>query len=575
MNRQTPHESERRFKLLGLIRDEDFALHFPLRYEDWTRITPLKEAKDGQSVQCDLQILSVQAPQPGRQTCRLTAADAQGTPLQLSFFKVFPSQLAQWQPGRHIRVQGEIKLGILGLEMAHPSLRLIRRFGEALEKQLTAVYPTTAGLTQWVLRRAVQQALERLQWPEPASAARLQHVLGSKQALVGMMQALIFIHQPPASAALALIEERSDPHCLRVICDELLAQQLGLQRARRRRATRAAPTMLAMTERLDEALSHLPFALTEAQSRVLREINADLQRPIPMHRLLQGDVGSGKTVIALLAALQAIACGYQVALLAPTEILAEQHAAKCLPLLQKLGLRSARLSGGLKASAKRQLREAIAAQELDLVIGTHALLEASIHFANLGLAIVDEQHRFGVNQRLSLRHKREDGLEPHLLMMSATPIPRTLAMSYLADLDVSVIDELPPGRSPIRTRLLKASKRMELMQMIRQEVEALHQVYWVCPLIEESEVLDLRHAEESFEQLTQALVGIKVGLVHGRLTADEKQSVMQAFQSGEVKVLVATTVIEVGVDVPQASLMVIEHAERFGLAQLHQPVSYT
>ncbi|NDG35828.1 MAG: DEAD/DEAH box helicase, partial [Betaproteobacteria bacterium] len=348
---------------------------------------------------------------------------------------------------------------------------------------------------------------------------------------------------------------------------ELLAQQLGLQRARRRRATRAAPTMLAMTERLDEALSHLPFALTEAQSRVLREINADLQRPIPMHRLLQGDVGSGKTVIALLAALQAIACGYQVALLAPTEILAEQHAAKCLPLLQKLGLRSARLSGGLKASAKRQLREAIAAQELDLVIGTHALLEASIHFANLGLAIVDEQHRFGVNQRLSLRHKREDGLEPHLLMMSATPIPRTLAMSYLADLDVSVIDELPPGRSPIRTRLLKASKRMELMQMIRQEVEALHQVYWVCPLIEESEVLDLRHAEESFEQLTQALVGIKVGLVHGRLTADEKQSVMQAFQSGEVKVLVATTVIEVGVDVPQPVLkqLVLQH---FGVGEI-------
>jgi ATP-dependent DNA helicase RecG len=289
-----------------------------------------------------------------------------------------------------------------------------------------------------------------------------------------------------------------------------------------------------------------------------------------MHRLLQGDVGSGKTIVALLLALQAIGCGYQVAFLAPTEVLADQHLAKCEPLLQKLGIRSARLSGGLKESDKRRLRESIVQAEVDLVFGTHALLEEKVRFANLGLAIVDEQHRFGVRQRLSLRHKREDDLEPHLLMMSATPIPRTLAMSYLADLDVSVIDELPPGRSPIRTRLLQASRRMDLMQWVRAEVEASHQVYWVCPLIEESEALDLRHAEESFAQLSLALPGIAVGLVHGRLSAQEKQSVMQAFQAGQVKVLVATTVIEVGVDVPQASLMVIEHAERFGLAQLHQ-----
>lgn len=563
-------ESERRFKLLGLERDEDFALHIPLRYEDWTRLTPLREAPHGQLIQCDLEILSVEPPARGRRTCRLQAADEEGSELGLTFFKVYPSQLAQWQVGRHVRAQGEIRRGMLGLEMLHPQLRLIRGFGTPLDLSLTPVYPSTAGLSQWVLRRSIQQSLARLRWPEPACPAKLHTQLGIRTELPSMTEALNHIHQPPAGADAQALEARTAPHCLRMICDELLAQQLGLQRARMRRAARSAPPMRPASTRLNQAIDGLPFALTAAQEKVLQEILTDLQRPVPMHRLLQGDVGSGKTIVALLAAVQAIGCGYQVALLAPTEVLAEQHAYKCLPLLNRLGVRSDRLSGGLRESDKKRLRASIADASLDLVIGTHAVLEEKVQFANLGLAIVDEQHRFGVRQRLSLRHKREDGLEPHLLMMSATPIPRTLAMTYLADLDVSVIDSLPPGRSPVRTRLLRASRRMDVMQWIRKELEAAHQVYWVCPLIEESEAFDLRHAQESFEQLSAALEGIAVGLIHGRLSPQEKQAVMQAFQAGEVKVLVATTVIEVGVDVPQASLMVIEHAERFGLAQLHQ-----
>ena len=569
--RQAPApECERRFKLLGLERSEDFALHFPLRYEDWTRLTPLHQSVDGQLIQCDLEILSVEAPARGRKSCRLRAADAIGTEVGLTFFRVYPSQLVQWQVGRLVRVQGEIKRGVFGFEMLHPQMRMLQRFGEPVDARLTPVYPSTAGLGQGPLRRSIQQSLARLHWPEPACSSRLQTRLGFQLKLPSMTEALAYIHQPPALADAGALESRSDVHCLRVICDELLAQQLGLQRARLRRAARTAPLMRSASTRLKEAIDELPFALTAAQTRVLQEIVSDLQRPVPMHRLLQGDVGSGKTIVALLSALQAIGCGYQVALLAPTEVLAEQHASKCMPLLERLGVRSERLSGGLRESDKKRLRALIAEGQLDMVIGTHAVLEEKVRFANLGLAIVDEQHRFGVKQRLSLRNKRDDGLEPHLLMMSATPIPRTLAMSYLSDLDVSVIDSLPPGRSPIRTRLLQASRRMDLMQWIRQEVEASHQVYWVCPLIEESEALDLRHAQESFEQLSEALEGIAVGLIHGRLPAQEKQTVMQGFQAGEVKVLVATTVIEVGVDVPQASLMVIEHAERFGLAQLHQ-----
>ena len=559
---------ERRFALLGLRRDADFALHFPLRYEDWTRLTPLAGAQDGQAIQCDLRIRSVQPPGRGRQVCRLHAEDEAGDTVHLSFFKVYPSQLAQWRPGQWLRVQGEVSHGLLGREMVHPAVRLLRAPGSAPAPQFTPVYPSTAGLSQYALRRAVQQALTRLDWPEPVSAAALSTALGIG-VLPGMAKALRTVHEPPANMDVQTIVARTDPHALRVAIDELLAQQLSLQRARLRRESLRAPVIRpgALAE---QARAGLPFRLTGAQERVLGEVRADLGRDLPMHRLLQGDVGSGKTIVALLAALEAIGNRFQVALLAPTEILAEQHAAKWLPMVEALGVRCAWLTGSLKAAHKRRIRLALEAHELDLVLGTHAILEAKVRFANLGLAIVDEQHRFGVAQRLRLRDKRSDGCDPHLLMMSATPIPRTLAMSYFSDLDVSVIDELPPGRTPVRTRLLQASRRLELMQLVRGEALEGRQVYWVCPLIEESETLDLRHAEETAAQLREVLHGVQVGLVHGRLQAAEKQAVMQAFHTGSTRVLVATTVIEVGVDVPQASLMVIEHAERFGLAQLHQ-----
>lgn len=558
----------RRFALLGLRTDADFALHFPSRYEDWTRLTRLADAHDGATIQCDLRIRSVQGPQRGRQLVRLEAEDESGHTVQLSFFKVFPAQLAQWRRGQWLRAQGELSCGLIGREMLHPAVRLLRAPGTAPASHFTPVYPSTAGLSQYLLRRAVQQALGRLQWPEPVSAAELSKAL-ALPGLPTMAKALRSVHEPPAGSDLEAIAQRRDPHALRVAIDELLAQQLSLQRARKHRESLRAPAIQS-SALAEEARARLSFQLTRAQDRVLKELRADLGRELPMHRLLQGDVGSGKTVVALLAALEAIGNRFQVALLAPTEILAEQHAAKWLPIVEALRVRCAWLTGSLKAQEKRRIRQALEAHQLDLILGTHAILEPSVRFANLGLAIIDEQHRFGVAQRLRLRDKRSDGSDPHLLMMSATPIPRTLAMSYFSDLDVSVIDELPPGRRPVRTRLLQAARRLELMQLVRSEVLAGRQVYWVCPLIEESETLDLRHAEECAAQLREVLGGVQVGLVHSRLPSEEKQAVMQAFSRGELRLLVATTVIEVGVDVPQASLMIIEHAERFGLAQLHQ-----
>jgi ATP-dependent DNA helicase RecG len=393
------------------------------------------------------------------------------------------------------------------------------------------------------------------------------------------MAALRFLHEPPADADLGALEDRSAPAWRRIVFDELLAQQLSLRRARAARADRRAEPLrdAGLVERLRAAL---PFRLTGAQARAWREVAADLSGVQPMNRLVQGDVGSGKTVIAALAAAQAIGSGFQAALMAPTEILAEQHFRKLGPWMDAIGARIAWLSGSLKESRKREVRERVAAGEVDLLVGTHALIEDSVVFPRLGLAIVDEQHRFGVAQRLALRGKGE--ALPHQLMMSATPIPRTLAMTYYADLDVSVIDELPPGRRPVITRLVSDARRDELIERVRAAAAAGRQVYWVCPLIEEAgaeesgparkkrEALELQTAIDTHARLQEALAPIPVGLVHGRLPAAEKQAVMDGFSRGDLQVLVATTVIEVGVDVPNASLMVVEHAERFGLAQLHQ-----
>jgi ATP-dependent DNA helicase RecG len=480
----------------------------------------------------------------------------------LRFLNFYGSQVAQLGVGRRLRAMGEVRGGLFGLEMVHPRYRMLGG-ADRLPATLTPVYPTVAGIGQSDLRRTILEALARTDWADtlrPGCAERL--------GLPALMPSLRLLHQPPPETPLSAIEDRTHPACRRLAFEELLAQQLSLKRARAARAgQRAVPLPdQAQTQRL---LAALPFALTGAQQRAWHEISRDLAGSEPMNRLLQGDVGSGKTVVAALAAMQAIGSGRQAALMAPTEILAEQHFRKLGPWLEPLGVRVAWLSGSLTASAKKKVRALAAAGEVDLLVGTHALVEESVELPTLGLAIVDEQHRFGVAQRLALRATRGDAL-PHQLMMSATPIPRTLAMSYYADLDVSVIDELPPGRTPVITKLVTQSRHAEVVERVRAAVAQGRQVYWVCPLIEESETLDLQTAIDAFESLSAELADLRVGLIHGRLPVAEKAAAMDAFVRGEIDLLVATTVIEVGVDVPNASLMVIEHAERFGLSQLHQ-----
>ena len=509
----------------------------------------------------DGEILDVEVSQRGRRVLRVNVADGSGS-LSLRFFRFYPSQLRQFVVGRRVRVIGEPRPGLLGAEMVHPRYRMIEG-DPPLEKSLTPVYPTVAGLAQSRIRAAIEAELDRMSWAEWLDETTL-----GRQRMMALPAALRRLHRPPADADPAGLEDRDDPAWRRLIFDELLAQQLALRVARARRAERrAAP--LAEDGLAQRLMTRLPFSLTPAQDRVWQEIAADLGSLRPMNRLLQGDVGSGKTVVAALAACVAIGSGAQVALMAPTEILAGQHAAKLAPWLSPMGVRIATLVGSMRERDKKAVREAVAAGEIDLVVGTHALIEQGCVFARLGLVIVDEQHRFGVAQRLRLRDKT-DALAAHQLMMSATPIPRTLAMSYYADLDVSVIDALPPGRQPVRTRLIDSARRGAVIARVREAAEAGRQVYWVCPLIEESESLDLENALASHAALCEALGPGRVGIVHGRLPSAEKEAAMARFVAGELSVLVATTVIEVGVDVPSASLMVIENAERFGLAQLHQ-----
>ncbi len=481
----------------------------------------------------------------------------------MRFLNFYPSQQKALAAGVRLRVRGELRGGFLGREMVHP---VVKPAGAALPTALTPVYPTSAQLPQAYLRKAVASALGR---------AALHEVLPPNTVPAGLPSlhdALHLLHQPPPGAALATLEDRSHPAWQRLKFDELLAQQLSQLSAQRERALLHAPALTTLRGGLHERLlAALPFTLTAAQARVGGEIAADLARGQPMHRLLQGDVGSGKTVVAALAAAITIDSGWQCALMAPTEILAEQHFRKLVYWLEPLGVTVAWLTGSRKGKGRKAMLEAVASGAAGLVVGTHAVIQHDVVFAKLGLAVVDEQHRFGVAQRLALRDKLdEQALEPHLLMMSATPIPRTLAMTYFADLAVSTIDELPPGRTPVLTKLFADGRRDEVIARIRDEVMQGKQVYWVCPLIEESEALDLRNATETHQQLSTALPGVHVGLLHGRLPAPEKAAVMAQFTAGAMQLLVATTVIEVGVDVPNASLMVIEHAERFGLSQLHQ-----
>ena len=561
---------QKALRKLGLTRDIDLALHLPLRYEDETRIVRLSDARDGDSVQIEGEVTHQEVTFRPRRQLLVSVNDGSDT-VVLRFFNFYPSQQKQMAVGSRIRARGELRGGFAGLTMMHPT---VRAAGGVLPAALTPVYPTVAQLSQPYLRKAVQAGLARADLSESVPEAVLNEI--GPLRLWDLRKALSFLHQPTPDVSLAELEDHSHPAWQRLKAEELLAQQLSQLEARRAREHLRAPVLRGAPGGLaEQLLAALPFQLTGAQRRVGEEIAHDLARAQPMHRLLQGDVGSGKTVVAALAACIAIDAGWQCALMAPTEILAEQHFAKLVewlaPLLAARGQRVAWLTGSQKKKARGEMLALIDSGEAALVVGTHAVIQEQVRFARLGLAIIDEQHRFGVQQRLDLRRKLSEALqEPHLLMMSATPIPRTLAMSYYADLDVSTLDELPPGRTPVVTKLVAAHRRAEVIERIRAQIAEGRQVYWVCPLIEESEALDLRNATETHAELSQALPGQMIGLLHSRMPTAEKKAVMALFTAGDMPVLVSTTVIEVGVDVPNASLMVIEHAERFGLSQLHQ-----
>jgi len=549
---------------LGIDAEFDLVLHLPLRYEDETRLTPIADARDGDTVQVEAEVTDCDIKyRPKRQlVCRLR--DASGE-LYMRLLNFYGSQQKQLAPGTRLRLLGEVRQGFFGAEMVHPHYRVVR--GEMpLPDRLTPIYPTTAGLGQDALRKMVAHALGSSDLGDTLPAALIADLK-----LARFADAIGYLHNPPPDASREALQTRAHPAWRRVKFDELLAQQLSMRLNHRRRRERGA-VPLPRRGRLTRALlAALPFKLTRAQNRALAQISADLAREYPMQRLLQGDVGSGKTIVAALAALQAIENGCQVAVMAPTEILAEQHYLKFAGWLAPLGVSVTWLAGSLKKKQRDAALAAVAAGEAAVAVGTHALIQEQVEFSKLGLAVIDEQHRFGVHQRLALRLKGAAAArEPHQLMMSATPIPRTLAMSYYADLDVSVIDELPPGRTPIATKLVAESRRAEVIRRVRDECMAGRQAYWVCPLIEESEALQLQTAIDTHAVLAQTFPELKVGLVHGRLASADKTQVMDAFKRGEIQLLVATTVIEVGVDVANASLMVIEHAERMGLAQLHQ-----
>ncbi len=571
---------QKALRKLGLLRPIDLALHLPLRYEDETRIVKLCDVRDGDLAQIEGVVTACEVRAMGRRQLLVTVDDGSDT-CTLRFFSFYPSQQQALAVGKRIRARGEIRGGFLGRQMMHPAFKAA---GGDLPVALTPIYPSVAGLPQAYLRRAVQGGLVRADLAETLPLSNLKGVgLDSPWSL---RESLFFLHNPTPDVKLATLEDHSHPAWQRLKLEELLAQQLSQLQAKRERAGLRAPVLKTVQQPAErglplpqQLLAALPFVLTPAQRRVSEEIKRDLARPVPMHRLLQGDVGSGKTVVAALAGAICVDAGRQCALMAPTEILAQQHFSKLIGWLEPLGVKTAWLTGSQKAKERRQMLALIASGEASLVVGTHAIIQDKVQFKNLALAIIDEQHRFGVAQRLALRGKLDESdQEPHLLMMTATPIPRTLAMSYYADLDVSTIDELPPGRTPIVTKLVSDTRREEVIARISAQLAQGRQVYWVCPLIEESEALDLVNATETHAQLSAALLGapayrgapVRVGLLHSRMSAAEKKAVMALFTSGQLGVLVSTTVIEVGVDVPNASLMVIEHAERFGLSQLHQ-----
>ncbi len=551
---------------LGVHHRSDLLLHLPLRYEDETHLAPIDTLQAGETAQVQGIITHNEVTYRPRRSLVCRLADNTGE-LYLRFLNFYPSQQKQLAVGQNIRAIGEARMGYYGMEMVHAKCRAAQD-DTPLNASLTPVYPTTAGLGQAVLRKLINNALEVLPLTDTLPESLLQELH-----LADFGDSLKLLHCPSPDVSASTLEQRDHAAWQRIKFDELLAQQLSMRVHHRERGKRRAPALKAKKSLTKKLLTALPFALTNAQKKVLAEISHDIAQAHPMQRLLLGDVGSGKTIVAALAALQAIENGYQVAFMAPTEILAEQHYLKLLEWLIPLGLEPVWLSGSMKKKDKTTAAKHIAEGTTQIAVGTHALFQASVEFKKLGLVIVDEQHKFGVQQRLALRNKGKvtDKLqESHQLMMSATPIPRTLAMSYYADLDVSVIDELPPGRTPIVTKLVSESRRDEVCERVRAACALGQQVYWVCPLIEESETLELQNALETEQILSETFPEFNVGLVHGKLDNALKASTMAAFKAGEINLLVATTVIEVGVDVPNASLMVIEHAERMGLAQLHQ-----
>jgi ATP-dependent DNA helicase RecG len=557
-----------KLKRLGLQTVQDVLFHLPLRYQDRTRLLRIGSLRPGMEAAVEGEIELADVVYRGRRSLICRVSDGSGH-LHLRFFYFNAIQQQNLARGRRLRLFGEVRFGPVGLEMIHPEYEFIDGAqAPPAEENLTPVYPATTGVHQLSLRKLARQALEKHldkihEWLPASVLQELQ--------LPTLTEALALVHQPPPHTPVELLAEGKHPAVLRLSFEELLAHHLSLRRLRARVQTEQAPPVAGTGELMQRLLARLPFQLTRAQRRVLGEILQDLQQNHPMQRLVQGDVGSGKTIVAACAGLGVIESGLQVAVMAPTELLADQHLRNFSGWLEPLGLTVVGLSGKLNSRARQDALEKIGSGRADIIVGTQALFQEGVEFADLGLIVVDEQHRFGVHQRLALREKGRVGLRrPHQLIMTATPIPRTLAQSLYADLDVSVIDELPPGRKPIETVALPSARRADVVSRIRDACTAGRQAYWVCPLIEESETLELETATDTAQALREALPDLSIALIHGRMKPLEKEKIMAAFKRGEVHLLVATTVIEVGVDVPNASLMVIENAERLGLSQLHQ-----
>ena len=554
---------------LGLYRVEDLLFLLPLRYEDRTQLVKLGALQLGQRCLITGEVQLAETVYRGRRNLLVRIADGTGQ-ATLRFFHFSRQQQAQFKQGVHVTCFGEVRKGPVGFEMVHPEYRILRDNQDAaINDTLTAIYPATEGVQQGRMRNLTDQAL-RIMTASPPQELLPPEVTATLD-LPELGDAIRYLHRPPADADVEKILEGKHATQIRLAFEELLAHYMSLRSLRALAQNEAAIALTDGDAEIGRFLESLPFELTGAQNRVVAELLSDMSEPHPMMRLIQGDVGSGKTVVAAIACLKAIGSGVQAAIMAPTELLAEQHWRSFTDWLQPLGIEPAWLSGSQRAAARRQSLEAIADGSAQLAIGTHALFQEGVEFKNLALVVIDEQHRFGVHQRVALREKgvSEHGY-PHQLVMTATPIPRTLAMAAYADLDTSIIDELPPGRQPVQTVALPETRRDEVIERVRSACQEGQQAYWVCPLIDESDVLDYEAAQVSYEMLTKALPDVRVGLVHGRMRANEKEQGMRAFKDGTIQLLVATTVIEVGVDVPNASLMIIENAERMGLSQLHQ-----